>query len=406
MIDAIMLDPSEEYTPGSDIGVSAIVTDRDGDPLEFYWSSNGGTLKEPDQPSTTWELSTRAEPLSYESITLTVTDGKGAVTRSKTIQVSEGLLIEGFTYFSGTSIPVPGVEITIGKFSTISDEMGYYHISNLKEGNTLVTATKNGFEPYEAMVFVDNPKSTYQIMMSSPTESKPISGQVKTVDNLVFEGLKVSLLNPDWSESKLFGFTDPSGRFEIDAVPLGIRYLMVASESDKSHFLNDSLIYQIKLDGAGDQFDTRIKIKRSVLSDQFMSEEGSWEYQGSLSEGFYQIKKGEQMVTKEFIRLPADAEKAMLYLNSYVIGGCDLVGNLPSHRAWIMNVEGEYMGGLSWGGEGNNYQAELEWYPSESPNFMDIYGKEVKLKLEVSEQNNCIPDPLWRIYQIEFSYYY
>jgi hypothetical protein len=64
------------------------------------------------------------------------------------------------------------------------------------------------------------------------------------------------------------------------------------------------------------------------------------------------------------------------------------------------------MGGLSWGGEGSNFPAELEWYPSESPNFMDIYGRDVKLRLEIFWENTCIPNPLWRIYHLEFSYYY
>lgn len=112
------------------------------------------------------------------------------------------------------------------------------------------------------------------------------------------------------------------------------------------------------------------------------------------------------MVLRDFISVPADAEKAMFFLNSYVIGGCDLVGRLPSHRVWVSNEEREYLGGISWGGEGSNYTASVSWFLSDIPTFMDVYGKEIKLHLENSEENTCIPDPLWRIYQVEFSYYY
>jgi hypothetical protein len=82
------------------------------------------------------------------------------------------------------------------------------------------------------------------------------------------------------------------------------------------------------------------------------------------------------------------------------------VGKLPSHRIWISNVENEYLGGISFGGEGSNFTAEVPWYPSEPPTFLDIYGKLIKFHLEVYEENSCIPTPFWRIYQIEFSYYY
>ena len=125
-----------------------------------------------------------------------------------------------------------------------------------------------------------------------------------------------------------------------------------------------------------------------------------------MSDGYYLLGSGQQMVLRDFIAVPEDAQQALFTLNSFVIGGCDLVNNVPSHRVWIVNRDEEYMGGISWGGDGNNYSAEVAWYPSESPNFMDIYGRDLKIKLELFEQNPCVPDPLWRIYHIEFSYYY
>jgi hypothetical protein len=112
------------------------------------------------------------------------------------------------------------------------------------------------------------------------------------------------------------------------------------------------------------------------------------------------------MELKEFISVPADAEGAMFYVDSYVIGGCDLVGKLPSHRVWISNVENEYLGGISFGGEGSNFPAEVAWYPSEPPTFIGLYGKKIKFHLEVFEENSCIPNPFWRVYQVSFSYYY
>ena len=406
VIESIILDPPENFTPGSDILVSAVVKDRDGDPLEFFWESEGGLIAEPSLASTSWELSTRAEPLSYEHITLTVSDGKELVTRTRTIQVSEGLIMSGYTYFEGTTIPVPGVEVQISKFSALSDENGFYRIQYLKEGNEQVVATKAGFDRYESSVYVDNPKSTFHIYMTSHTETQTISGFVKTIDNLVFEGLKVVMLNPDHSESRLEGYTDNRGYYEIEKVPKGTREFLVRNPGPAGVFLNDSLISSYSVREEQVSYDARIKIKRMIIEDSFMSEIDDWDYQGNTSEGFYVLEKGEKLELREPFTVPADAEKAMLYINSFVIGGCNLVGRLPSHRAWIANRRQENMGGISWGGDGNNFTAEVSWYPSDSPTYMNIYGREIILYLEIYGETSCVPDPLWRIYNIEFSYYH
>ena len=405
-IELIILNPTDNHTPGSDIAVSAIVTDRDGDPLQYFWQSQGGIIAEPENANTSWELAISAEPLSYESITLMVSDGKETTTRTETIQVSEGLIMSGYTYFAGTTIPVPGAEVTIGKFSTFSDQNGFYFIAHLKEGYTDVIVSKEGFDAYESMVYVDNPKSIYHIQLTSPLETREISGRVRTVDNRTFAGLSVVLLNPDGSESELSDFSDQDGSFRIASVPYGSRNLMIRNVNPESHFLYDSIIHPIELDDTDKTFDARIKIKRTIIADSYLSEMDKWDFGGSTPDGFYLIGRGQRLDLKEFIAVPADAENAMFYINSFIVGGCDLVGMLPSHRVWVSNYEGEYLGGISWGGEGNNFTAEVSWNPSELPTFLDIYGKQIKLHLELFDESNCIPNPLWRVYQIEFSYYH
>jgi hypothetical protein len=181
---------------------------------------------------------------------------------------------------------------------------------------------------------------------------------------------------------------------------------MIRNEATESHFYEDSMIFQINLDNSGSSYDARIKIKRTILSDVYVSEKEQWVFDGVASDGFYLIGLGQRMELKEFISVPADAEGAMLYLDSYVIGGCDLVGKLPSHRVWISNVENEYLGGISFGGEGSNFPAKVAWYPSEPPTFIGVSGKQIKFHLELFEENSCLPDPFWRVYQLAFSYYY
>jgi hypothetical protein len=125
-----------------------------------------------------------------------------------------------------------------------------------------------------------------------------------------------------------------------------------------------------------------------------------------VEDGFYLIHKGGRMTKKEYIQIPEDAEKVILSLESFVVGGCDLVGRLPSHRLWIENEEQEMMGGISWGGEGSNYPAQVDWIVADPPTFIRIAGKNVRFSLEVFEENSCVPEPSWRIYRVALSYYH
>ncbi len=406
VIESIVLDPSHNHTPGSDIGISAVVTDRDGDPLDFFWEADAGVISNPSGQTAVWVLSDQAEPFSYETIRLTVSDGRSAVTVSRTIQVAEGLVVRGHAYFSGTTIPVPGVEITLGKFITVSDAQGYYEFPYMKEGNTLLRATRDGFDLLEEWIYVDNPRSTHIIYMESDSRTQPVSGIVRTIDNLTFAGLKVVLLNPDGSESNLYDYTDPNGLFQLEKIPVGQRELMVSNDQPDVHFLNDSMVYPLILEGPVDLLEARIKVERNIFEDNFLSGSDQWQFNGRIEDGFYLIHKGERMTMKEYIQIPEDAEKVILSLESFVVGGCDLVGRLPSHRLWIENAEQETMGGISWGGEGSNYTAGVDWVVADPPTFIRVAGKIVRFSLEVFEENSCVPEPSWRIYQVAFSYYY
>ena len=406
VIEAIVLDPPGNYTPGSDIEVTAVVSDREGDPVTFLWESEGGIIHQPLEESATWELFTGAEPLSYEEIFLTVSDGKESTTRSKSIQVSRGLLVTGFTYYEGTSIPVPGVEVRIGKFTTLSDETGFYAINHLKEGPETIVATREGFDLFEEEIYVDYLKSIHHIHMSSPTLTSQLSGTIGTNDGVSFGGLKVVLLNSDWTESQLYTFTNDQGEYEIPGIPQGSRFLMVRSEDPASHFLDDSLVFQVNLTRPDESLDTRIKTLRTLFFDTHLSGTELWDLNGDTTDGFYLLAKGSRMHLQEPVWIPEDAEDAMVYLRSFVVGGCDMIGKLPSHRIWISDAAGKYLGGISWGGEGTNYPAEVSWYPSSSPTFLNLYGKEISLQLELYEGSDCVPNPFWRIYDIGLSYYH
>jgi hypothetical protein len=253
---------------------------------------------------------------------------------------------------------------------------------------------------------VDYLKSIHHIHMSSPTLTSQVSGTIGTNDGVSFQGLRVVLLNSDLTESQLYTFTDEDGHYHIPGIPQGNRSLLVRNEDPASHFLDDSLVFPVYLTQPDESRDARIKTLRTMFFDTRLSGTDLWDIRGDTAEGFYLLGKGSWMRLQEPVWIPEDAEDAMIHLRSYVVGGCDMIERLPSHRIWISNTDGKYLGGISWGGEGTNYPAEVSWYPSSSPTFLDVYGKEIFMHLELYDGSDCVPNPYWRIYDIGFSYYH
>jgi len=79
-------DPCDVET-GRAAAIRAIGSDPDGDPVEFRWTTAGGSIADPSMPATTWRAPTEPGPVT---LTVTVADGKGGTaTDTVTIDVRE-----------------------------------------------------------------------------------------------------------------------------------------------------------------------------------------------------------------------------------------------------------------------------------------------------------------------------
>ena len=83
VINGITFDRSQIYV-NQFITIQATVADKDGDPLKFKWTADGGTFTNANNNPTQWHAGSTAGTFT---ITLIVSDGTFSVSSSKQINV-------------------------------------------------------------------------------------------------------------------------------------------------------------------------------------------------------------------------------------------------------------------------------------------------------------------------------
>ena len=131
--------------------------------------------------------------------------------------------VSGHTYYAGTTIPVSGVLVAIDNITDTTGGDGAYELPNVPAGIHTVTATKTDYTPYSSSINVPAEGLIKDIEMTSGSYTHNLDGTVinKRFENL--QGVKVTVLNPDGSSSKLVDTTDFKGEYLITSVPQGTR---------------------------------------------------------------------------------------------------------------------------------------------------------------------------------------
>ena len=210
-------------TIGETVQLDCIAYDIDGDALSFSWSANSGSfIGSISGSSVVWKAPDIA---GYYNILISVTDSKSLTEYSKIVNVKvPPNEVSGFVYFSGTTIPVSEVIVKIGALQSITTSDGKFSLkSNL--GNQLVSANKDGFDPYSKNINVTDTSKQIIIELSSETFTSRVYGTVKNEKGLKIAGIPVILLNPDGEKSIIKTITDSTGYYELHKVPQGSRII-------------------------------------------------------------------------------------------------------------------------------------------------------------------------------------
>jgi hypothetical protein len=261
VIHSIDLDASQ-VTAGTKVSVTSSVTDPQGDQLTYTWTSSYGTISDPDNSSTEWVISPTCQTNSNAKITLTVTDGKETTSLDKEIPIIMGIIVIGKVLYTGTSIPIPGVNIKMGPFATITGNDGTFILFHIAAGSNTIDASKSGFDNYIKTEDISSENNAFTFSMTSGTETKKIYGSVKTIDSIPLSGIRVIMLNDDKTLSSLTDITDINGNYQINSVPQGIRSFKFSNESNPNNC--QALTKDVDVAGNDLKNNVRIKIERQI----------------------------------------------------------------------------------------------------------------------------------------------
>lgn len=175
--------------------------------------------------------------------------------------------LEGYTYYSGTTIPVSGALIEIDTLSSISDSNGTYRLNKLTPGKKTLTAMALGFQSFSDTINVFSGSNRRNIEMTT-MEALQLYGTIKDSSSLQpLENVLVVVLNNDSTHSKLQTYTDVTGYYQIPSVPQGLRIIKFIKQDYHTH------IAEIFISNIYNQYDYSLKkYKPGMPSNPFPSD--------------------------------------------------------------------------------------------------------------------------------------
>jgi len=227
---------------GDQVSLTVTATDPAKNNLTYAWEADGGNfIGDTDKSSVTWESPVTTNDTTYK-ISAIVGDGVLTSTKDITIYVGGVTLcnLKGYVYYAGTTIPVSDVLVTVKTKSSVSGEDGYFEINDIPSGNQTLEASKEGFDDLSTNVELNSDINELNVEMTSASFTHSVSGTITSKSN--GSGIldcRVSMLNPDGSESQLFTYTTSNGDYQLATVPDGNRTLRL---SEKCHFETQLII--------------------------------------------------------------------------------------------------------------------------------------------------------------------
>ncbi len=176
-------------------------------------------------------------------------------------EVSENATLEGYTYYSGTTVPVSGVTVNNGLSSYTTGTDGYYLFENIPAETYSITATKDGYDGYAMNVDIQGGNNNHTIELTSALYTHNLYGNItnsNTGESIA--GVTVAVKNPDGSLSQLTTESDFNGYYQIPTVPQGTRKIIFKYD------MYDSLEVELFISNSNYNFDAQLNPETIILS--------------------------------------------------------------------------------------------------------------------------------------------
>lgn len=213
-------------------------SDEDGDSLQYLWSAEDGEfLTAINIQEVLWKSPVNGSGNSYP-ISVNVSDGELENSKEINITLTDPVFgsITGFAYYKNCKIPIGGATIGVADKETITDDTGYYQISDLVAGSDTLKASKTDFSPIETIITIPaNAVLNLNIELISVPLSTKVAGLVKDQDGKIVTNAQIIVLNPDGSESNLKAVTGSDGIYRIQYIPHGLRQVLIKKDQNDDY---------------------------------------------------------------------------------------------------------------------------------------------------------------------------
>jgi uncharacterized protein (TIGR02145 family) len=224
--------------------------------------TNGTTTGETDQITVTVNRN-GLDPGDYSGEVTISSDG-GEVVLSVAMTVATLKNVQGYAYYSGTSIPISGVMVSInGSFYTTGTD-GYYMLSDIVVGNRLLTATKDGYDQFQATVIILEGDNIFNIPMTSALYTHNLHGTIfADTTQQPLSAVTINVLNDDGTESLLQTTSDVNGYYQVPTVPQGQRTIRFQKQNYQI------VTAQIFMSNSDYEYNAQLSIKPGIPSNSY-----------------------------------------------------------------------------------------------------------------------------------------
>ncbi len=327
LIDSIVTYPTSVH-PGSDVVLTAYVTDPEGDSISVKWSTypKAGRFSDTLASLCTLTVTPVLEGGMSLKVMLNVSDGHADRDTGIWIPLIEGETVSGHAYYAGTRIPVPGALVSVGRLVDTASFSGAYEIRHLSPGPFTIELSKDGCTDYSEQLTIDT-GLIHDVLLECDGLTNTVTGTITAYNDLGLENVKVTILNDEGTPTGLVDVTDLSGGFTIDNVPPGNRLIAVEDVGNPVYqVLSDTFIVKIVNDTAivlQGQIKNVLFISQGVTNpdDWILEDLAFWKswLMNSENQCYYynscEINGFGLMTMADTVLVPADAENVTWFIN-------------------------------------------------------------------------------------------